>query len=117
MALRVLPANHLHKTVDVATGFGAKVHVIGVFVHIERQNWRAASQRMAMIGRPLVDELAITWRPRQQHPSRAAAERLSHGDKLGAPTLGRLIRKPAALSNSSCASCSSIALRRLTAPL
>src|SRR6516165_5065408 len=44
-------------------------------------------QRVTMVGRPLVDQLAITRRPRQEYPSRAAAERFSHGDEFGAPTL------------------------------
>src|SRR6516165_5682518 len=87
MTPRVLPASHLHEAIDVARSFGAKVHVIGMLVHVERQDRRAASQCVAMIGRPLIDQLAIAWRPRQQHPSRTAAERFAHGDEFGAPTL------------------------------
>src|SRR5690349_12758406 len=44
---------------------------------------------MAMVRRPLVDELAVARRPRQQHPSRAAAERLAHGHELRSPALER----------------------------
>src|SRR5262245_15192738 len=40
-----------------------------------------------MVGRPLIDELAITWRPRQQHPSGPAAERLAHRDEFRPPAL------------------------------
>src|SRR6516164_9868626 len=87
MASSVFPANDLHKAIDIARRFGAEVHVIGVLVHVERQDRRAAGQCVTMVGRPLVDELAIAWRPRQEHPSRAAAERFSHGDKFRAPTL------------------------------
>src|SRR5262249_42456408 len=60
-----------------------------MLVHIERQNRCAPGERVAMVGRPLVNQFAIAWRPRQQHPSRAAAERFSHGDKLGSPTCKR----------------------------
>ena len=49
------PANDAHECVDIARGPGAR-------------------QRVAMVGRPLVDELAVARRPRQQHPSGAAAE-------------------------------------------
>jgi hypothetical protein len=52
MAFGVLPADHLHKIVDVTGGFRAKVHVIGVLVHVERQDRRAAGQ---------IHELAIAW--------------------------------------------------------
>ena len=89
MTLGVLPANNLHEAIDVARSFGAKVHVIRVLVHVERQDRRAAGQRVTMVGCPLIDQLAITRRPRQQYPSRAAAERFSHGDEFGAPTLER----------------------------
>src|SRR4051794_4831339 len=42
-----------------------------------------------MVGRPLIDELAVARRPGLQHPARAAAERLAHGDELGPPALDR----------------------------
>ena len=38
MALGVLPADHSHKAINVTRGFGAEIHVVGVFVHIERQD-------------------------------------------------------------------------------
>src|SRR5262245_48465296 len=44
---------------------------------------------MAMVGRPLVDELAVARRPRQQHPAGAAPERFAHGDELRPPALER----------------------------
>src|SRR5690349_23094978 len=40
-----------------------------------------------MIHRPLVHEFPVPRRPREQHPSRAAALRLPHRGKLGSPTL------------------------------
>ena len=42
-----------------------------------------------MIRRPLIDEPAVTRRPRQQHPSGAAAERFAHRPELRSPTLER----------------------------
>lgn len=41
----------------------AKIKVIGVFVHIEREDRPSARKRMAVIGSPLIDEFAIVWRP------------------------------------------------------
>src|SRR6516165_9467985 len=89
MVIGIFPADRLHEGVDVACGFGAEVDVVGMLVHIERQDRRAARERVAMVRRPLVDELAVARRPRQQHPAGAAAERLAHGDELGPPALER----------------------------
>src|SRR5262249_39790816 len=46
-------------------------------------------QCMASIRRPLVDELAVARRPRQQPPSGAAAERFAHRHELRSPALER----------------------------
>src|SRR5258708_332256 len=81
------PANDAHEGVDVTPGLSAEVDMVGMLVHIERQDWRAPSQRVTMVGRPLIDELAVARRPRQQHPSRAATKRLAHGDEFGTPAL------------------------------
>jgi hypothetical protein len=89
MALGVLPVDRFHKSVDVGCGLGAEIDVIGVLVHIERQDRRAAGQRVAMICGPLIDELAIMGGPGQQHPARAAAECLSHCNKFSAPARER----------------------------
>src|SRR5262245_29987355 len=78
-SLDVAPANDVHEGIDIACRLGAEVHVIGVLVHIERENRRATRQGMAMVRRPLVDELAVARRPRQQHPAGATAERFAHG--------------------------------------
>jgi hypothetical protein len=56
-----------------------------VLVHVEREDRRSPRQRMTVVGSPLVDELAVSWRPGQQHPTGAAAERLAHGDEFGTP--------------------------------
>jgi CIC family chloride channel protein len=61
--LRVMPTNDLHKGVDVARSLGAKIEVIGMLVHIEREDRCAARKRMAVIGCPLIDEFAIVRRP------------------------------------------------------
>src|SRR5258708_14317728 len=60
-----------------------------MFVHVEREDGRPASQRVAMVRGPLIDELAVALRPRQQHPAGAPAECLAHRDELRAPPLGR----------------------------
>src|SRR6187455_602279 len=83
----VSPTDRLHECFDVASGLGAEVDMIGVLVHVEREYRRCARKRVAMVGSPLIDQLAIARRPRQQHPAGAAAERLAHGDKFGLPAL------------------------------
>src|SRR5258708_13407125 len=87
--IRIAPTNRAHESIDVARRLGAKVDVIGILVHIERKNGNATSQRMAVVRRPLIDELSIARRPRQQYPAGAAAERLTHGHELGTPPLIR----------------------------
>ena len=83
--ISIPPADGIHKRIDVCRRFGAEIHVIGMLVHIERQNRRSACQGMAMVRGPLIDQLAIAWRPRQQYPARAAAECLAHRHELGTP--------------------------------
>src|SRR6185312_3330097 len=60
-----------------------------MLVHIECKDRCATSHRVAVDGSPLVDELAIARRPRQQHPARASAEGLTHGVELRTPPLDR----------------------------
>src|SRR5215472_3361509 len=42
---------------------------------------------MAMVRGPLIDQLAIARRPRQQYPSGAAAQCFSHSNEFGTPAL------------------------------
>src|SRR5512136_1674406 len=60
-----------------------------MLVHIEREDRCAAGERVAMIRRPLINELAIARRPGQQHPARTAAKRFPHSDELRPPALIR----------------------------
>ena len=85
--LGIAPADGQHERVDIARGLGAVIQVIGVLVHIEREDRRAAGQRMAVVGCPLIDEPSVARRPRQQHPAGTAAERLAHRDEFRAPAL------------------------------
>src|SRR5262245_22662273 len=87
--IRIAPADRRHISVDVGAHFGTKVDVIRMLVHIEREDWRTASESVAVIRCPLVDEFAISGRPGKQHPTRATTERLPHRDKFRTPTLIR----------------------------
>ena len=60
-----------------------------MLVHIERQNRCCARQGVAMVGGPLVHELAIARRPGEQNPAGAAAESLSHRHEFRAPAFVR----------------------------
>jgi hypothetical protein len=42
---------------------------------------------MRVVGGPLVDQRALARLEHQQHPARATAQRLAHGDELLAPAL------------------------------
>ena len=45
---------------NVIGGFGPVVQMIGVLIHVEREDRRAAGERMAVVRGPLIDELAVT---------------------------------------------------------
>src|SRR5579872_2276631 len=48
----VLPVDDLHESVDVSRGFCAVIHVIGVLVHVEREDRPAAREIGRVVGRP-----------------------------------------------------------------
>jgi hypothetical protein len=79
------PVDVGHEGIDVSTGGRAEVHVVRVLVHVQRQNGHATGQRMRVVGRPLVDERALARLEDQQHPARAAGQRLAHADELFTP--------------------------------
>src|SRR5690349_15370054 len=62
-ALHRGPVDGGHEGADIIAGLGAVVDVIGMLVHIEREDRRSAGERMAMVRGPLVDELAVARRP------------------------------------------------------
>ena len=74
-----------HKGIDVRAGGGTEVHVVRVFVHVQRQDGGAARHCVCVVGGPLVDQRALARLKNQQHPAGAAAEGFAHGDELLAP--------------------------------
>src|SRR6266566_5137500 len=83
----VLPADVLHERIDVLRRRRPVIHVIRMLVHVEGEDRTAPGETVRVIGRPLIDELPVARRIGQEHPARAAAHRLAHGDKLGPPSL------------------------------
>jgi molybdate/tungstate transport system ATP-binding protein len=73
----IVPVDGFHESIDVAARLCAIVHVIGMLVHIERNNRPAAGNRIGMIGRPLIDQSFVMRRIHQQHPTGAATFRLA----------------------------------------
>src|SRR5438046_961342 len=71
-ALDRLPVDIAQERVDVGRRVRAEVDVIGVLVHVEREQGDAARDRLAVIGSVLIDEPAVPRHPRQQHPPRTA---------------------------------------------
>ena len=74
----VIPIDGLHEGVDIRTSLGTIVHVIGVFVHVERNHRLAAGDGIRVIGRPLIDQSLVVRRIGQQHPTGTTAFRLTH---------------------------------------
>src|SRR5262245_13727467 len=77
----------MHERVDIGGSHRAVIDMIGMLVHIERQDGLASGQGVAVVGRPLIDELAIARGGGEQDPSRAAPKRLSHRNEFRAPPL------------------------------
>src|SRR5882762_2666360 len=81
------PVDVLHESIDVRRRFRAMVHLIRMFVHVERQDRRAMREALCMVGGPLVQQDPVAMRIREQHPARAAAQRLAHPNEFLPPAL------------------------------
>jgi hypothetical protein len=73
--------------VDVRLGVRAEVDVVGVLVHVQGQDRDASRRGLPVIGRILVDELAIPRNVDEQHPPRATRQALRHRYELSAPAI------------------------------
>jgi hypothetical protein len=60
--VRIVPAERPDECIHVTTGLGTEVDMIGMLVHIERDDRGPAGDSVAMVGCPLVDELAVAGR-------------------------------------------------------
>ena len=86
-ALMAMMPMTAHESVDIRSGRSAMVEVIGVLVHVERLDRYAPRQCVGVIGRPLIDEGALTRLEAEQHPTRTAALCLAHRHELITPVL------------------------------
>ncbi len=77
--------NVLHEGVDIGARLGAEIEVIGVLVHVERQDRHAAGEAVGVVRRPLDRQPVLTLRPGEQGPARAAGLCLGASRELGAP--------------------------------
>src|SRR5713101_620306 len=82
----IVPVDRFHERIDVAARLGAIVHVIGMLVHVERDNRPSARNRIGMVSGPLIDETFVAGRIHQQRPAGTAALRLAHRRKFRTPT-------------------------------
>ena len=72
-----LPIDVAHERIDVRLGIRAEVDVVGMLVHIEREDRDAARHGLGMFRRELVDEPAIARQINQQDPARAPRQRVA----------------------------------------
>src|SRR5216683_1600982 len=79
----IVPVDRFHERIDVATRLGAIVHVIGMLVHVERDNRPSARNRIGMVSSPLIDETFVAGRIHQQHPAGTPPSALPHREKFG----------------------------------
>src|SRR4029450_10518723 len=70
--LRRWPIDVALERIDVGRGVCAEVDVVGVLVHVERQDGDAPCRRLAVIARVLVDEATISRPIPQTEPTRTA---------------------------------------------
>jgi len=80
-----VPVDVAYEGVDVGHHISAEVNVIGVLVHIESQDRDAARDRLTMVARMQVYELAISRNVDEQYPAGSARQTVRHGDELIAP--------------------------------
>ena len=83
------PMQIAHDRVDIGSGIGAEVEVIGVLVHVEGEDRSRACQHMGVVGGPLVDQPAGARRPGEDHPAGAAGLRFRHRGERTQPALDR----------------------------
>src|SRR5437762_1628017 len=83
----VRPVEVVHERVDIFRGGRAVVDVVGVLVHIERQDRRASRHAVGVVGRPLVYELAVAMGIGEKHPAGAAAHGFRHREELCSPSI------------------------------
>ena len=79
------PIQVCHHLIDVGGCLRAEIEMIGMLVHVEREDRGCPWQAVCVVCRPLVDEPAQALRPGEDHPAGAACQRLCHGGKLVAP--------------------------------
>ncbi len=63
--------------------------MVGVLVHVEREDRHTARDRLRVLGGVLVDEAAVARDISEQDPARATAKRVSHRPEFGAPAIER----------------------------
>src|SRR6267142_1359071 len=83
----VRPVDVFHERIDVFRGGRAVVDVVGVLVHIEREDRRASRHAVGVIRCPLVHEPPVAMGVREKHPARAAAHGFPHRDELCSPSI------------------------------
>src|SRR5712691_9566364 len=81
------PIDDRHEGIDIGGGSRAIIDVVGMLVHVEREDRLPAGQRRRVVHRPLTDKPAIARRPGHQHPARSTALRPTHRGKLGTPAI------------------------------
>jgi hypothetical protein len=82
-----LPVDIAQERLEVGLGVRAEVHVIGVLVHVEREDRHATGDRLRMLRCVLVDEPSVARHPGHEHPAGTARERLRHRLEFGDPAI------------------------------
>src|SRR5579863_6884143 len=83
----IFPMDRFHEGIHIGRGLRAIVHVIGMLVHIEREQRATAGNVGRVVGGPLIDEPLVARRIGEDHPARATALRFADRRKLRAPAL------------------------------
>src|SRR5690349_20154441 len=86
-SFHALPVDVAQERVDVRPGIGTEIHVIGVLVHVERENRYATDRGLGVFGRVLVQQQAVTRDVSEHDPSGSATQRIAHRAKLGTPSV------------------------------
>src|SRR5260370_40853126 len=73
-----------HHVIDIGSCVRAKIELIGMLVHVQREDRSSTWQAVRVICRPLVDVPAQALSTSGERPACTTRQRLCHGGKPGA---------------------------------
>ena len=83
------PVDVAHERRDIGGRVGPEIDLIGVLVHVEREDRDRAGDGLVVIGASVIDEAAVARDVAEQHPAGTAGKTAGERDELAAPAVDR----------------------------